>query len=327
MKALRLHEYGSPATLTLETVARPQLADDQVLVKIHATSANHIEGALASGALRYLYELPFPWIPGNDFAGTVEAVGAAVTGFQPGDAVYGSISPVGGTYAEYAAVSAEQLAHAPTSLSLLEAAAVPVAAQTAWQGLFNYAHLQAGQTVLIHGGAGAVGAYAIQFAHQAGARVITTASPEDEAFLQELGADQVIDYKSTRFEQVVAPVDVVLDLVGGDTQQRSYAVLKPGGYLVAVNQPASEEEAAKHQVSASFLHMNPSSADLAHIAALLDAGKVRVDIAQVLPLTEALSAWETLARKLPGWSSVKAESTASKGKHGKIVLQVADLAE
>ena len=181
---------------------------------------------------------PLPWIPGIDFAGVVEAVGLQVRGFNVGDEVYGT-SLFGGANAEYIAISPQFIALKPRSLMFIEAASVPVAAETAWQVVFQDAHLKSGQTILIHGGAGAVGSYAIQFAHQAGAKVIVTAAADAKEYVKALGADVFIDYKSESFESVANQVDAVIDLVGGDVQQRSYPLLKAGGHLVSTTQPAS----------------------------------------------------------------------------------------
>ncbi len=227
MKAIVLHDYGFEH-LRYEDAPTPQAGLGEVLVRLHAASVNQIDAGKASGAVRQFMPLTFPWIPGGDFAGTVEAVGAGVTTFQPGAEVYGTVaaggnSPAwGGAYAQYIAVPAATIAVKPASLSFAEAAAVPVAALTAWQAVRQVAQLQASQTVLIHGGAGAVGAFAVQFAHQLGAWIIATAAAEDLDFVRSLGADEVLDYKGTRFEDQVKDVDVVLDLVGGDTQVRSY---------------------------------------------------------------------------------------------------------
>jgi NADPH:quinone reductase-like Zn-dependent oxidoreductase len=217
----------------------------------------------------------------------------------------------GGAYAEYVAANPQKISLKPVSVSFAEAASIPVVAQTAWQGLFTHAHLKQGQTILIHGGAGAVGGYAVQFAHQAGAKVIVTASGADRNFLKSLGADEVIDYKTERFESLVNGVDAVFDLVGGETQQRSYAVLKQGGHLVAVNQPPSPEEAKKHQVSAVMMDMKPSTEGLKHIADLIDSGKIRTDVAEVFPLEKAAESWSGMAAP-----------SGQKNKHGKIVLTV-----
>ncbi|WP_375419218.1 NADP-dependent oxidoreductase, partial [uncultured Hymenobacter sp.] len=325
MKAIQLHGYGFDQ-LRYEDIPTPQAGPGQVVVRVRAASVNQIDAGRASGALRQLLPLTFPWTPGGDFAGTVEAVGAGVTSHLPGAEVYGTGAAggdepaYGGAYAEYIVVPATTLAAKPQSLSFLEAGAVPIVALTAWQGL-QAAHLQAGQTVLIHGGAGAVGAFAVQFAHQQGAKVIATAAAEDLDFVRALGANEVIDYHATRFETVVHQADAVLDLVGGDTQQRSYAVLKAGGYLVATSQPPSPEEAAKHGVHGVMFKFKPSADDLGHIAQLLDQGTLKVDVARTYPLAQAGEAWQDSVRHMP--QRAGAPAVAAPKIHGKIVLEVA----
>jgi len=327
MKAIQLRDYGFEH-LRYEDAPTPTAGPGEVLVRIAAASVNQIDAGKASGAVRQVFPLTFPWIPGGDFAGTVEAVGAGVTELTPGAEVYGSIqaggsSPAwGGAYAEYIAVAPQGLATKPATLSFAEAAAVPVAALTAWQALTQVAELQAGQTVLIHGGAGAVGAFAVQFAHQLGARVIATAAAEDLDFVRTLGADEVLDYKATRFEDVVQGADVVLDLVGGDTQARSYAVLKPGSILVASNQLPSPDEAAKHQVRAAMVQVQASAADLTRFAQLFDAGQLRVDLARTYPLAQAGLAWLDMARHSPQLANAPLPPVEAPKKHGKIVLTV-----
>lgn len=326
MKALQLHGYGSADDLRYEEVPTPQAGPGQVLVRVRAAAVNPLDAKLASGAMRQFMPLAFPWIPGMDFAGTVEAVGAGVTTLPPGTAVYGT-SSAGGAYAEYLVAQAEAVAPKPASRSFAEAASVPVAALTAWQGLMQAGQLQAGQTVLIHGGAGAVGAYAVQFAHQLGARVIATAAGNDLDFVRSLGADEVIDYRAGRFETVGRTVDVVFDLVGGEVQQRSYAVLKAGGYLVATSQPPSAEEAARHGIHGVMLGMKPSAADLTRVARQLDAGTLQTDVARTYPLAQAGQAWTDSARHHPAPGAAAGPPLPAPKVHGKIVLTGPNAAE
>src|SRR5205807_3081546 len=240
MKAVRLLEYGGQ--LVLNDVPMPTISREEILVKIKSTAVNHLDLVKASGTARQIFPLDLPWIPGHEFSGVVEQIGSDVAAYAPGDAVFG-ISEMGGAYAEYRAVKPATIARKPSNLSFEQAASVPVASQTAWQGLFTHGHLEKGQTILIHGGAGAVGAYAVQLASHAGATVIATASGDDEAYLNSIGASRVIDYRETQFETVLQEkVDVVFDLVGGDTQKRSFLVLKEGGNLVSATQPISQEE-------------------------------------------------------------------------------------
>jgi NADPH:quinone reductase-like Zn-dependent oxidoreductase len=235
-------------------------------------------------------------------------------------------SETGGAYAEYLAVKAAAIARKPSNLSFEEAASVPVAAQTAWQGLFTHGQLQKGQTILIHGGAGAVGAYAVQLASHAGATVIATASGDDEAYIKSIGASRVINYREAQFEKVLREkVDVVFDLVGGDTQKRSFLVLKESGHLVSATQPVSQEETARHRVSGEMMRLAPSGDVLAKIARLLEEETIRPDVATVFALQDAAQAWKDIAENLPGvhGMSPRDPGAARRRSHGKIVLRVA----
>ena len=274
MKAIRLLEYGGQ--LVLNDVPAPTIARDEILVKIKSTAVNHLDLVKASGTARQILPIDLPWIPGHEFSGVVEQIGSDVAACAPGDAVFGITSGMGGAYAEYLAVKAAAIARKPSNLSFEEAASVPVASQTAWQGIFTHGHLEKGQTILIHGGAGAVGAYAVQLASHAGATVIATASGDDEAYLKSIGASRVIDYREAQFEKVLREkVDVVFDLIGGDTQNRSFLVLKEGGYLVAAIQRVSQEEAAKHHVTGTMMRLAPSGDVLGRIARMLEERKIR----------------------------------------------------
>jgi NADPH:quinone reductase-like Zn-dependent oxidoreductase len=225
---------------------------------------------------------------GSDLSGEVQAVGPDVADWRVGDQVYGVTNPrFIGAYAEYALASAAMIARKPTSIAYVEAASVPVIAVTAWQGLFDQAQLEAGQTVLIHGAAGNVGAYAVQIARRAGIRIIATAATEDLAYIRELGADTVVDYQTQRFEDVALNVDAVLDLVGGDTQQRSFQVLRQGGKLIsAVSQP-DQDLAKSHGVDAAFFLVNVTTKHLTEIAGLIDSGELRTRVGAVIPLADA----------------------------------------
>ena len=310
MKAVRLLEYGGQLVFT--DVPIPTIAPDEILVKIKSTAVNHLDLVKASGTARQMLPIELPWIPGHEFSGVVEQTGSEVAGCAPGDAVFG-VSAMGGAYAEYLAMKPAAIATKPSTLSFEEAASVPVAAQTAWQGIFTHGHLEKGQTILIHGGAGAVGAYAVQLASQAGATVIATARGDDEAYLNSMGASRVIDYREAQFEKVLrVKVDVVFDLIGGDTQKRSFLVLKEGGHLVSATQPVSPEVAASHRVSGEMMRLAPSGDVLTGIARLLEDGTIRPDVARVYALQDAAEAWKDMA------------GNQSKHKsHGKIVLRVA----
>jgi NADPH:quinone reductase-like Zn-dependent oxidoreductase len=230
-----------------------------------------------------------------------------------------------GAYAEYLAVRGAAIARKPSNLSFEEAASVPVASQTAWQGIFTHGHLEKGQTILIHGGAGAVAGYAVQLASRAGATVIATASGEDAAYLSSIGASRVIDYREAPFENVLREkVDVVFDLIGGDTQKRSFLVLKEGGHLVAATQPVSQEETATHHVSGVMMRLAPSGDELGKIGHLLEDGTLRSDVATVYALQDATQAWKDIAGSLPGVHGMSPSGPGAKHKpHGKIVLRVA----
>src|ERR1700683_1569255 len=256
MKAARLLEYGGQ--LVFHNVPTPTIARDEVLVKIKSTAVNHLDFCEPSGRLKQTLPIDLPWMPGHEFSGVVEQIGSDVAAWAEGDAVFGTTTGVG-AYAEYVAVKAAAIARKPSNLSFEEAASVPVASQTAWQGIFTHGHLEKGQTILIHGGAGAVGAYAVQLASHAGATVIATASGDDEAYVKSIGASLVIDYREAQFEKVLKEkVDVVFELVGGDSQKRSFPVLKEGGHLVSAVQPVSQGETAMHRVSAAMISRLPA---------------------------------------------------------------------
>jgi NADPH:quinone reductase-like Zn-dependent oxidoreductase len=323
MKAVRLLEYGGQ--LVFDEVPTPAIAHDEILVKIKSTTVNHVDLVKASGTVRQILSIDLPWIPGHEFSGIVEQIGSEVVSSAPGDAVFGATTGMG-AYAEYLAVKAAAIAKKPSNLSFEEAASVPVAAQTAWEGIFTHGHLKKGQTILIHGGAGAVGAYAVQLASHAGATVIATASGDDEAYVTSIGASRVINYRKEQFENALqAKVDVVFDLIGGDTQKLSFLVLKEGGYLVSATQPVSQEEAARHRVSGMMMRLAPSADMLGKIARLLEEGTIRPDVASVYPLQDVAQAWKDIAGNLPGVHgiSLSGPGAARRRLHGRIVLRVA----
>ena len=323
MKAVRLLEYGGQ--LVFNDVPTPAVARDEILVKIKSTAVNHLDLVKASGRLRQILPIDLPWIPGHEFSGIVEQIGSDVAAYAPGDAVFAA-NETGGANAEYLAVKPVAIARKPSNLSFEEAASVPVASQTAWQGLFTHGHVEKGQTILIHGGAGAVGAYAVQLASHAGATVIATASGDDEAYLNSIGASRVIDYREAQFEKALREnVDVVFDLIGGDAQKRSFLVLKEGGRLVSAVQPVSQEEAAMHHVSGVMMRLAPSGDVLGRLGRMLEEGTIRPDVATVYALQDAAQAWKDIAEKLPrvhGMSPSEPGAPRRK-KHGKIVLRVA----
>src|SRR5579872_6466503 len=293
MKAVRIHEYGGPEVLKYEDVPRPEPGEGDVLVRVHAASVNPVDWKLRAGYMKGFLDYKMPMIPGWDLSGVVEAVAPGVTAWKKGDAVYSRPDiRRDGSYAEYISVKASELAHKPKSLDHNHAAAIPLAALTAWQALFDAAGLQAGQRVLIHAAAGGVGTFAVQFARWKGAHVIGTASEKNHAFLKELGADELIDYNQARFEDVVRDVDVVLDAMAGETRDRSWKVLKKGGILVSILGQPSQEDAARHGVRGAGVFVQPNQVELEQIGALVDSGKVKPVIEAVLPLKDARKAHE-----------------------------------
>jgi NADPH:quinone reductase-like Zn-dependent oxidoreductase len=321
MKAIRLLEFGGP--LVFDDVPAPAIARNEVLVKIKSTAVNHLDLVKASGALRQILPIDLPWIPGHEFSGVVEQVGSDVADYAPGDAVFGTSEL--GAYAEFLAVKPATIVKKPSNLSFEEAASVPVASETAWEGLFTHGHLEKGQTILIHGGAGAVGAYAVQLASHVGASVIATASGDDVEYVKSIGASRVINYREAPFEKTLREkIDVVFDLIGGDTQRRSFLVLKEGGHLISATQPVSQEETARYHVSGEMMRLAPSADMLGRIARLLEEGTLRPDVATVYPLQDAEQAWKDIAGKLPGVHGVspRAPGSARRRTHGKIVLRV-----
>ena len=288
MQAVRLHSYGGSEVLVLEEMPRPQAGAGEVLIRVRAAGVNPLDWKVRAGHVKAWLEHRLPLIPGWDVSGVVEAVAPDVTAFKIGDAVYGMLDFMrNGAYAEYVAARTLNLAFKPNSIDHIQAGAVPLASLTAWQSLFEVAGLKSGQTVLIHSAAGGVGHFAVQFAKWKEAKVIGTASASNENFLRELGADEVIDYRTTKFEEAVQEVDVVLDTIGGDTQQRSWQVLKKGGILVATLGISSPEAAHQHGVRGEGVMVHPDAAQLTQIAALIDAGNLKLAVTTILPLAEA----------------------------------------
>ncbi len=291
MKAIRIHEYGAGDTLTYEDAPMPEPGPDDIRIRVHAAAVNPVDWKIRQGYLSAMLEYPMPLTLGWDVSGVVDALGAEVSGLAVGDAVYSRPDITrNGAYAQYVLVRASEVATKPSRLSHNEAAAVPLAGLTAWQGLFDHAHLARGERVLIHAGAGGVGSFAIQFAKWAGAHVIATASAANESLVRELGADEFVDYRSQQFEQVLDKVDVVLDTIGGDTQERSLSLLERGGRLFSiVGTPDADKLAAVGASGGTFM-VQPNRGQLQRIAGLIDEGKVRVLIDSVFPLSEARAA-------------------------------------
>lgn len=307
MKAAYLTHKAGAEALIIGDQATPTPKAGEVLVRVHATAITPSEldwyptFHLASGA-----ERPFPIVLGHEFSGVIEALGTDAAGFQEGDAVYGLNDWfANGAQAEYVVAPASMLAHKPVTLDHTHAAAVPISALTAWQGLFEKARLQRGEWVLVHGAAGGVGQFVVQLAKQHGAHVIATASAANKPFLQALGADAVIDHRSTRFEKAVSNIEVVFDAVGGETLERSWSVLKPGGRLVTI--AASSADSAEPRVHDAFLLVRADGAQLAEIGRRIDSDALRVMTAGAFPLQSVHVAYHHAERG---------------GKQGKVVLQI-----
>ena len=313
MKAIRIHNYGGPEVLQYEDAPRPEPQAGEVLVRVLAAGVNPIDWKVREGHMKDFWPHKFPLIPGWDLSGVVEEVGpgpAAAGRFKKGDEVY-SVPDASrdGAYAEYIVVRESELALKPKSLHHVRAAAVPLAAVTAWQALFDAGQLKRGQRVLIHGGSGGVGHVAVQLAKWKGAHVLATASTKNQELLRELGVDEPIDYTKQKFEDVARDVDLVLDLIGGETQERSWSVLKKGGVLLSLVQPPSVEKAKALGVRAAFVAGHPSGAQLAEIAKIIDSGQLAPVIDRILPLSEVRRAHEL---------------SKSGHTHGKIVLRISN---
>jgi NADPH:quinone reductase-like Zn-dependent oxidoreductase len=310
MKAIVIHEYGGPEILKYEDVPRPKPKDDQLLIRVVAAGVNPVDGMIRSGLFDKDRSRAFPIILGGDVAGVVEKIGSKVTKFKAGDPVFAYVSlDNSGGYAQYALVKEGEAAPKPKSLTYVEAAAVPIVALTAWQALIDGAKLRAGQTILIHGGSGGVGSFAVQIAKARGAKVIATASTANQDLLKELGADISIDYTKHKFEDLAKDVDVVLDSIGKDTLARSYGVVKKGGFIVSLVARPNQAELDTHGIRGAALSVEPSSDELAEIGRLIDEKKIRVVVSQTFPLSEAIKAQEQVA---------------TGHTRGKIVLKIAD---
>jgi NADPH:quinone reductase-like Zn-dependent oxidoreductase len=307
MRAARVLRFGPPSVITNDDLPRPEPAPGQLLVRVKAAGVGKWDALIREGKAQLQ---PLPLILGSELSGIVEGIGADVSGFKLGDEVYGATNEqFSGAYAEYAVPFAKKMAQKPNTLSFIEAASAPIVTVTAWQMLFDYARVTAGQTVLIHGAAGNVGAYAVQMAKQAGLHVVASAGSADLDYVRGLGAERVVDYKKERFEDSVSGVDVVLDTVGGDTQLRSLRVLKPGGILVSVVSPVPEPIQRRYGVRAAYFYVDVTTARLNKITELFDSRKLVTEVGSVLPLEEARIAHEMLG--------------GAPHQRGKIVLSIA----
>jgi len=309
MKAVRIPEYGGVDVLRFEDAPRPEPGPGEVLVRVHAAGVNPVDWKVRAGYVRDWLKYKLPMIPGWDFSGVIESPGPDVDGWRAGAEVYARPDlSRDGAYADYIAVRESEIAAKPKSVDHVHAAAIPLAALTAWQALFDAGGLAAGQKVLIHAAAGGVGHFAVQLAKWKGAFVAGTASSRNHDFLRQLGADQPIDYTSVRFEDVARDFDVVLDTLAGETRTRSWGVLKKAGILVTILGQPSPEDAKAHGVRAAGIFVQPNPKQLAEIAALVDSGTLKPHVEAVFPLAEAS----------------KAHQLGEKNRvRGKIVLRVA----
>jgi NADPH:quinone reductase-like Zn-dependent oxidoreductase len=291
MKAIRIHSFGGPEVLKSEEAPMPEPKADEVLIKIYASGVNPVDWKIREGMSKERFPTNFPLIPGWDVSGVVERMGEDVTNFKRGDEVYSRPDLTkNGTYAEYVAVKASQVALKPKTIDHVHAAAVPLAGLTAWQGLFDHGKLKAGERVLIQAASGGVGSFAVQFAKWKGAYVIGTTSGKNIEFVKSLGADEVIDYEKEKFEDRVKNVDLVFDTQGGEIQRRSFHVLKAGGRLITTVKPESNDESKSKHIQVDGYMAESFPEDLHQIAGLIDLGKIKPIIGKVLPLEQAAEA-------------------------------------
>ena len=311
MKAVRIHQYGGPEKLVYEDIPQPSIAPDEVLIKVHASGVNPVDWKIREGLRKTVFPSDLPLTLGWDVSGVIEAKGVEVTDFKKGDKVYSrpDISR-NGTYAEYVAVKASEVALKPKTIDHVTAAGVPLAALTAWQALFDNGKLEAGQKVLVIGASGGVGSFAVQLAKWKKAIVIGVCSSKNIDFLRALKVDQIIDYKTTRYEDVAKNVDLVFDAAGGDAKENGWKVLNPGGFFVSITgKPDSNNPDAKGKTGIGFTVL-PNKEQLTRIAGLIDEGIVRPVISTVLPLAQARKAQDMLQH--------------GQNVRGKIVLKVVE---
>ncbi|MGE5818828.1 MAG: NADP-dependent oxidoreductase [Deltaproteobacteria bacterium] len=309
MKAVRIHRFGSPEVLSLEEMPKPKSGRGEVLVQVKAAGVGPWATLTRSG--KSALPQPLPLTLGSDFSGVIDSIGPGVEQLKAGDEVFGVTNEcLTGAYAEYALAKASTIAPKPQSLNHTHAASVPVVAVTAWQMVYELGHVSRGQFVLVHGGAGNVGAFAVQLAKRAGAVVIATASAENEGYVHRLGADGVMDYRATRFYESLKQLDVVLDTVGGETLERSYEIVKRGGIIISSAARPSKDTAEQCGVRAMFFLAEVTRERLTKIAQLIDAGELKTEVGEVLWLAEARQGHEMLE--------------GAPHRRGKIVIKVAD---
>lgn len=311
MKTAQINKYGGKEVVEINnTISKPKAEEGKIVIEIHAAGVNPIDWKIRQGYLAQMMPLQFPATMGGDFSGVVTEVGGGVSGLRVGDEVYGQAGVLlggSGTFAEYALVSAQNVAKKPKNVSHKEAAGLPLAGVSAFQALLETINLKKGQKILIHGGAGGIGSFAIQLAKYLGAYVYTTVSIEDVAYVKELGVDEVIDYKSQKFEDIAKDCDAVFDTVGGETYTRSFNVLKKGGVIVSMAEQPNTELMGKYGVQAIYQFTQPTREKLEKLAALVERGAVKVHIDKTFRLDETAEALSYL------------ETGHSKGK---VVLQI-----
>jgi NADPH:quinone reductase-like Zn-dependent oxidoreductase len=309
MKAVRVHRFGGPEVISFDDVPKPEPGRGEVVVRVNAAGIGPWDALIRSGKSALPQTLPL--ILGSDISGVIDSLGPGVANLKVGDEVFGITNECfTGAYAEYAVAKASMIAAKPKMLNHVHAASVPVVAVTAWQMIFDFAQLSSGQAVLVHGGAGNVGGYAVQLAKRAGAVVIATASVENDSYVRRLGADGVIDYRARRFEERVKEIDAMLDTVGGETLDRSYGVLKRGGIVVSSAAQPSKERAEQYGVRAVFFLVQVTTERLTMIGEMIDAGALQSEVGEVLWLDEARRGHEMLE--------------GAPHRRGKIVIKVAD---
>jgi NADPH:quinone reductase-like Zn-dependent oxidoreductase len=309
MKAMRLSESAEPPALVEDSIPQPQPGRGELLIRVYAAGVTSKELQWYPTTHDKNGERRRRAIPGHEFSGVVAAVGAAVTGVAIGQEVYGMNDWFAeGATAQFCITQPSSVARKPTKLTHIEAASVPICALTAWQGLLDRAKLQAGERVLVHGGAGAVGMFAIQLARIHGARVTATASARNLEFVKQLGAERAVDYHEVPFEKQISAMDVVFDTVGGETLQRSWGVLKPGGRMITI--AADSEATADQRVKQAFFIVEPNQGQLIRIAQMLDAGDLHTVLDAVLPFAQASEAYTGAVKRKSG--------------RGKVVIAVAE---
>jgi NADPH:quinone reductase-like Zn-dependent oxidoreductase len=313
MKAAVIHEFGGPDVFKYEDVPRPEPKQDEILVHVMAASVNPVDAYVRQGRLPKRGTGQEPIIIGYDIAGVVEKTGASVTKFKPGDAIYAYLSiGRGGGYAEFAIAKESEMSLKPKNIDFEKATAVPLAATTAWQALIDEAKIDKGQTVLIHGGSGGVGIFAVRIAKAHGCRVIATASTANQDLLKQLGVDQPIDYTTTKFENVVKDVDVVLNCVRADTLPPSYGIVKKGGVIVSITGEPDAGECAKHGIRCSSLMAHPDAGVLAELTKLIEANEITPIVSQTFPLADVAKAHEQIETRHTRGKIVLTVSSGSK---------------